>query len=182
MRINLNLCSDMSVNKIMKMINGNINRNKNIIKIAMWNCRRGLVNSDKCASHKVAKIKHFLYSENIHVLGVVEADLHSSKSRFLNRQKLTTDEVHNILKIEGYILYLPKCWQVHGQARIVMYVKNNVSTKIKDVSLNQSDLQTMTCEVGFGKGKKTIVNFFYREFTGAVSGLNDKGSQKMKDL
>ena len=42
---------------------------------------------------------------------------------------------------------------------------------------NLTDLPVMSFLVGAGKEKKTIVNYFYREFTGGVSGLNDLASQ-----
>ena len=39
-----------------------------------------------------------------------------------------------------------------------------------------SDLPSLSCEIGLGREKKTCVNFFYREWTGGVSGLDDSDS------
>ena len=90
----------------MKIVNGNINNN---LKVAAWNCRRGLICGVKEPSSKVTEIKEFMYSNNIHTMGIIEADIHGKKSRILNRQKLTTEEAMRALNIEGYNLYLPQC-------------------------------------------------------------------------
>ena len=65
----------------------------------------------------------------------------------------------------------------HGIARILIFAKNELKITVRDQSTAQSDLPTITCEIGLGNERKTIVNCFYREFTGAVSGLRDKASQ-----
>ena len=39
------------------------------------------------------------------------------------------------------------------------------------------DLPNITLEIGLGRERKTIVNIFYREWTGGVTGLSDNGSQ-----
>ena len=95
----------------------------------------------------------------------------------LNRQKLTTEEVKNILHISGYKLFLPTSWYVHGQARILMYAKDDIDVIFKENKREYNDLQSISCEVGISREKKTVVNLFYREFTGCVSGLDSKLSQ-----
>ena len=47
----------------------------------------------------------------------------------------------------------------------------------KDIGIQNSDLPTITFEIGLGREKKTIVNFFYGEFTSGVSGLKDTSAQ-----
>ena len=79
----------------MKIVNGNI-KNKSL-KIAVWNCRRGLVSSDKSASHKITEIKHFIFSNDVDVIGIIESDLHGNKSRYINRLHLNNQEVYDIL-------------------------------------------------------------------------------------
>ena len=58
-----------------------------------------------------------------------------------------------------------------------MYVKEGVNIKIRELSSQDSDLPSISCEVGLGREKRTCVNFFYREWTGGISGLFDLQSQ-----
>ena len=77
----------------------------------------------------------------------------------------------------GYKILLPKSWQVHGQARIIIFAKEELQVKIRDIGVHNSDLPTLSMEIGLGREKRTVVNYFYREFTGGVSGLDDTQSQ-----
>ena len=43
--------------------------------------------------------------------------------------------------------------------------------------LADTDLPSITVEVGLGKEKKTLLNIFYREWTGGVSGESSQASQ-----
>ena len=58
-----------------------------------------------------------------------------------------------------------------------MYAREElkVSERILETELN--DLPMVTLEVGFNTEKKTIVNFFYREFSSGVTGLGTSGDQ-----
>ena len=89
----------------------------------------------------------------------------------------STESLLRNLNIEGYILKLPMSWYSHGQARIIMYVREGVNVKIKPISQNDSDLPSISCEIRLGKEKSTFVNFFYREWTSGVSGQSDPLSQ-----
>ena len=172
-RINLKLFS-RSINWLMKMINGN---GKNNYRLATWNCRKGLINSEKLPTSKVVEIKNFLYEMNVSLLCVTETDIFGL-NYISDRIKLSQDEVVDALQINGYKILLPRSWYVHGVARLIVYVKNELNTVIHKTSLCNSDLQTLTCEISFGKEKKTVVSCVYREFKGVVSGLSDRNSQR----
>ena len=58
-----------------------------------------------------------------------------------------------------------------------MFVKEDVNLKIRDIGAQNSDLPPISCEIGLGREKKTIVNFVYREFMSGVSRLKDTQSQ-----
>ena len=161
-------------NKLNKIIKGNKNKGYNI---GLWNCRRGLITDKKSPSTKMTEIMQFLAAKNLHLLCVVESDIHSQKSRYRNRQHLNTQEVHDILGISGYRILLPKSWQIHGQARIILFAKDELKVKVREISLQNSDLPTISLEISLGNEKPTVVNYFYREFTGAISSLNDLSSQ-----
>ena len=163
-----------SNNKTIRIINGNGRKGYNI---GLWNCRRGLISGDKQASTKMVEVKQFLEKKSLHLLCLVESDLHSSISRYIRRNTLTTDDVHRVLGVPGYRIILPKSWQVHGQARVMLLAKEELNVGVRDIGTENSDLPTISCEIGFAREKKTIVNFCYREFTSGVSGLDDNHSQ-----
>ena len=173
-RINLNLYS-IGINVLMKILDGN---GKNSYMIASWNCRRGLVCSNKLPTAKLVEIKSFLYESKLDLLCVIESDIYGEKSTNLARQKLTQAEAEWALSVHGYKVFFPKSWYVHGVARIIIYAKQELKVIVKNESIASSDLPTFTSEISFGQERKTIVSYFYREFTGAVSGLKDKQSQK----
>ena len=87
----------MDVNKYMKIINGN--RSKGY-KIAMWNCRRGLVDSNNLPSEKFTEILKFIESRSPHLFCIVESDLHNSQSRIQKHRYLTTEETNENMKIK----------------------------------------------------------------------------------
>ena len=111
------------------------------------------------------------------MLCIIESDLHGVDSRIKRNNSFTSNEIKEILNIPGYNLILPKSWDVHSQARLLLFVHEKIQIKIRDNSRNNSDLPMITCDISLGKEKKTIVNFFYREFKSGVSGLNNKNSQ-----
>ena len=163
-----------SINKLNRIINGNGKKGYNI---GLWNCRKGLIDSDKSESTKMTEIKQFLSDKCLHLLCVIESDLHGPGSRYSKRIHLSDTDVQSVLKIPGYQLIFPKSWSIHGQARIIVYAKQELIVKTLDIGSQNSDLPIVNLEIGLGKEKRTIVSFFYREFTSGVSGLNDMQSQ-----
>ena len=143
----------------------------------MWNCRRGLITGDKEASSKMVDIKNFIVSKKLHMLCLVESDLHSEVSRYRRAQPLTTTDIHRALGIPGYKLYMPDTWDKHGQARIIMYAKEELQVKRLSAGNSVSDIPSISFLISLGREKKTVVNFFYQEFTGGVSGLQDMTAQ-----
>ena len=77
----------MHANKLIKTINGNRRLGYNL---SMWNCRRGLINTDKEPSTKMVEVTNFIQSRKLHMLCLVESDLHSAVSRYNRAQPLTT--------------------------------------------------------------------------------------------
>ena len=164
----------MTSNKLAKMVNGNRRLGYHL---GIWNCRKGLI-KDKEVSTKMVDVKNFIYSKKLHMLCLVESDLHGQASRHRRTQPLTTADIHTQLAIPGYKIYLPSTWDKHGQARLFVYAKEELQVKeINTTGDSVSDLPTITFLISLGKERKTAVNFFYREYTGGVSGLNDIHAQ-----
>ena len=163
-----------SINKLAHVINGNRKIGYNI---AVWNCRKGLISKQGAASPKVADIEQYLGKHQLHALGIVECDLHGPGSRMLRSHPLSTKDIHEKLHIEGYNILLPQSWYMYDQARIFIYIKENLQVKERKLQQENSDLPSISFELGLSREKKTCINFFYREFTGGISGLNDQASQ-----
>ena len=167
--------SGMSINSLNHILFGN---KKIGYRVAIWNCRRGLLESDGSQSGKLDDIKQYIEKHQLHIMGIIEADLHGTLSRIKRKNPLTTEEIHKKLHIEGYNIILPQSWFVHGQARVILYVLDNVHVSEKKLSNMSSDLSSISIELGLKKEKKSCFNIFYREFTGGVSGLSDFAAQK----
>ena len=69
-------------------------------------------------------VENLMKSKKLHMLCLVESDLHGEVSRYRRAQPLTTKHIHEQLAIPGYKLYLPPSWDKHGQARLIVYPKN----------------------------------------------------------
>ena len=145
--------------------------------IGVWNCRKGLLLKDNSPIYKVDDIKSLLQRHNLHLLAIVESDLHGVGSRVPRVNPISTKQIFESLHIDGYNIKLPMSWQSHGQARVFLYAKEGISIKMRELSQLDSDLPSLSCEIGLGREKRTCVNFFYREWTGGISGLSDSQSQ-----
>ena len=86
-------------NKLSKMIHGNIRKG---YKIGMWNWRRGLIEGDKNPSITMTEVKHFLQNKKLHILCLVESDLHGITSRYKRRHPLSTKDINENLGITRY--------------------------------------------------------------------------------
>ena len=122
-------------------------------------------------------IKSLLQNHDLHLLGIVESDLHGVNSRVKRSNPVNTKEILDNLHVDGYSIKLPSSWYSHGQARIILYVKEGINIKMRKLNNQDSDLPTLSCEIGLGREKKTVTNFFYREWTSGVTGLEDETSQ-----
>ena len=138
------------------------NRRRLGYKLAVWNCRKGLLGNNNFDSSKLTDIKMFIQKHNPHVLCIIESNIHSSHSRVQRRSTFNTNEVKSKLKVEGYNIELPDTWSDFGQARILVYVREDINYKRK-LMQNNTDLPNVTLDIGLGREKKTILNYFYRE-------------------
>ena len=107
----------------------------------------GLLEADGSASEKLEEIINFTEQNNLHVLGVTEAALHGAKSRVKRQSPATLPSLKYHLNIPGYTLLLPTTWEKHGQARLMVYVRESVSFKIVTLHSSLHDLPLLTLEV-----------------------------------
>ena len=163
----------LSNNKLQKLINGN--RRTLGYKLAVWNCERGLLGVNGATS-KLQDIKNFILKNRPHLFGVIESDIFGPQSNH-RRIKFDTEAVKSLLSIPGYSVELPATWDIYGQARIVVFVSNEIKCVRKMSTQIVADLPSITFEIGLGRARKTIVNFYYREWTNGISGDNSLGGQ-----
>ena len=156
------------------MTNGNIGG----YNLGVWNCRKGLIDVNREATCKFEEVKQFIMKRRLHMLCLVETDLHSTMSRHRRSVTLTGNDIRSVLGIPGYTIYLPLTWKHHGQTRILVYVKEELKISEKQLEVCLTDLPIITFEISMGKEKKTIVIFFYREFTSGVTGLKSTQDQQ----
>ena len=165
-----------SINQLEHSLNGN---RKIGYKIASWNCNRGLIiNNVESESDKLVDVKVFMEKHKPHLMAIIETDLHGPGSRTHRNKYYTTDEIHDKLHIDGYRIELPNTWTNHNQARLIVYVNDQLKAKKIDITDDVDDLPTITFEIGMGRERKSIVNFFYREWTNGVSGRNSEQEQE----
>ena len=72
---------------------------------------------------------------------------------------------------------LPKTWEISDQARLIVYVSDDLNVKTKDLNATDFDLPSITLEIGLGRERKTIVNYYYREWTSGITGDNSHQGQ-----
>ena len=97
---------------------------------------------------------------------------------FKNRTtRFSTEEIIKKLSIDGYRIEFPASWEKHGVARVLVFVSDEVRAVRQELSPDDSDLQSVTLQIGLGREKKSLVNIFYREWTGAVSRDSSQNAQ-----
>ena len=153
------------------------NRRRLGYKLAFWNCRKGLIGNSEQDTPKLVDIKRFVEKHQPHVFGIIEANLHLTESRLQRKTTVTLNQIEEKLKIDGYTIELPDTWSSFGQARIMVYVHEDLNYKRKPMDQSYSDLPNVTLEIGLGRERKSIVNVFYREWTGGVNGESSQDSQ-----
>ena len=131
------------------------NRRRLGYKLSIWNCRKGLISNRDFDTPTVVDIKRFVEKNRPHIFGIIESNLHSVKSRCEWKRKVTQKEIEDKLKIDGYNIELPDTWDAYGQARILVYVSEDLNYKRKFMDPNFKDLPNVTLEIGLGREKKS---------------------------
>ena len=160
----------MNTNKLQHSLYGNGRKAYDIIS---WNCRKGLIQESDEDTSTFVDIKNIIQTRKPHIFGIIEADIYGHNSTNPNRRtRFSTADIKHKLQIDGYQIELPASWEEHGVARVLVYVSDQVRAVRQVLPQADSDLPSITLNIGLGREKKTTVNIFYREFTGGVSREN----------
>ena len=124
------------------------------------NIKRGIINihvNIRSLYNKISEVKNLVKQDKPHILAISEAELRKSH--------------HNLssLKVPGYDLILPKSWEAHGKARVVVYIKKSLGYEHLP-ELEHSDIQTVWIKAGFKNTKKIYFSHQYREHTSTLGG------------
>jgi hypothetical protein len=131
------------------------NRRRLGYKLALWNCRKGLLGDKNYDSSKLTEIKLFIQKHNPHTFGIIESNIHALNSRVQRKTTFKTREVESNLNIDGYKIELPDTWNDFGQARILVYVKNDINYKRQRMP-SDTDLPNVTLEIGLGRERRQL--------------------------
>ena len=133
--------------------------------------------------NKLADIKVFAAKHKPNFMGIIEVDLRRNENNVNENSTnaLSTIQVYEKLKIDGYKLILPASWEKHNKARIVVYADEEMNVSMKSPGGNESHLQNILLEIGFGRAKKHLVSFYYREWKSCVTG-NASQADQYRDL
>ena len=112
-----------------------------------WNCDRGLL-----SKHKIEDVRVFAAKHSPHFMAISEVDLRKNEQNVNenNTNEFSTQQVHDMFKIDGYNIILPSSWEMYGKARIIVYANEEVKVKIKKPNDDEAHLQNILLEVGFG--------------------------------
>lgn len=118
--------------------------------------RRGVKNlhlNIRSLRNKLSDVKLLIKQHKPHIFGISECELQKTNNWDLNH-----------LKIPGYDLLLPKSWDIHGFARIVIYVKSTV--EYEQITVLEHDLiRSIWLKLGFKNCKNVMYCQVYREHT-----------------
>ena len=131
-----------------------------------WNCDRGLLSKNKIEDIRVFASKH-----SPHLIAISEVDLRKNEQNVNDRStnEFSTEQVHDIFKIQGYNIILPSSWDIHGKARIMVFASEEVKVKLIKPHNDETHIQNVILEVGFGRAKTHLVSFYYREWKSCIT-------------
>ena len=164
-------------NKLAHTIHGN-RRNLGYNYLG-WNCDKGFLSQHKIEDLKIATEKY-----KPHVIGIAEIDIKRRENED-NENTLTffsTEQVHSMFSIEGYKIILPDSWLEHNIARVIVYVKDDLRVKVKHLNVDKNHLQSILLEIGFGKSKPHLFNYYYREWKSCVRKSNQHQEEDLDHL
>ena len=105
-----------------------------------------------------------------HILGLSECEL---KQNYQNNQL-------EKLKVPGYTLLLPMSWELHGYARVVVYVKNTLDY-IRVEEIENEHLQSIWIRGGFKNSKHGYYYCNgYREHKSNIGGSLNNQKNKLE--
>ena len=88
----------------------------------------------------------------------------------MQKQYISVDQ----LKIQGYTTLFPKSWNIHGFARVLVYVKETFEFEHID-ELEHDVVQSIWLRGGYKNSKKVYYCHGYREHTSMMgSSINDQ--------
>ena len=164
-------------NKLCHSLNGN-RRNVGYTNMA-WNCDKGMLAQNKLDDIKIAAQR---YRPN--VIGISEVNFKRNEQNQNENSNicLSTKQLNKKLEIPEYKLILPDSWVKYNVARVIVYVKDDIKVKVKHLDEYNDHIQSIQLELGYGRCKPHIYNFYYREWTSCVRRDNQHQEEDLDHL
>ena len=93
--------------------------------------------------NKISEVKNIIKKESPTIFGLSECEL--------QKQYISVDQ----LKIQGYTTLFPKSWNIHGFARVLVYVKETFEFEHID-ELEHDVVQSIWLRGGYKNSKKSL--------------------------
>ena len=163
---------ESSSNKLMHSLNGN--RRNLGYKYFVWNCDRAFL-----SDNKIEDVKVFVEQRKPHVFSIIEVNIYRNEVNkdLESKSQFSTEQVLERFQIQDYNIVLPDSWMKHGVARIICYVHVDIKAKKVKLTDDESHIQAILLEVGFGQASTHLVCMYYREWKSFVTGKSDPASQ-----
>ena len=101
-------------------------------------------------------------------MGISEIDFYRDENNLdvFATNYLSTMHLYEKLKIPGYQIFLPNSLESLGTACIIAYTKDDLKGKhLYPQDASYDHIHNISLDVGFGRAKKHMCNFYYREWT-----------------
>lgn len=94
-----------------------------------------------------------------------------------SNNEFSTEQVNDFFMIHGYKIIFPDSWDTYNKARVMVYINEELNYKVWELNEDEKHVQSIVIEVGIGRSKRHICNFYYREWKSCVTALNDFTAQ-----
>ena len=118
------------------------------------NVKKGIKNlhlNIRSLGNKVFEVRNIIKEHSPHIFGLSECQL----------KKINGIYDEDKLKIPGYSILFPKSWELHGFARVLVYVKNSLEYEHIE-QLEDNLVQSVWLKASFKGGKKIYFCHYYR--------------------
>ena len=169
----INYSFEANTNKLVHSLTGN--RRNLGYKYFVWNCDRAFL-----SDNKMEDIKVFVEQKKPHVFSIIEVNIQRNEENknLESKSQLSTEQVLDQFHIQDYNIILPDSWMKHDVARIICYVHSDIKAKKIQLNDDESHLQTVLLEIGFGRASSHLVCMYYREWKSYVTGKSDSQSRQ----
>ena len=87
------------------------------------------MSGNNASSDKLLNLTLFIENHKPSLLGIIESDIHGILTPSNRKTTFSKDDILDQLHIEGYSIILPDTWNSYNQARLIIYVRDDIKIK-----------------------------------------------------